>query len=339
MGTVIKQIEYYFPEKEVNNKYLSNIFPEYDFLKFEKKVGIKRRYVVDQKTTAFDLAVCAVEKLFSKKEFLKDEIDYLIYCTQSPEYFLPTTACLIQNKCGLKKNIGAIDINQGCSGYTYCLGLAQSLLVDDNINNILIVTSETYSKYINEKDKTNRSIFGDAATATIISSDEKIKNYKFLYGTDGSGANSLIVKNGCSIPYDNNPKEKSYGRGNRYTDNNLYMDGPEVFNFTLREIPSFFEKIVVSNKINIKDIDQIIFHQANKFLLNTLRRLIKIEKDKFYINLEDGGNTVSNTIPIALKKYVEENNLYSVNLKFLLIGFGVGLSWGGGVINTKILNK
>ena len=117
------------------------------------------------------------------------------------------------------------------------------------------------------------------------------------------------------------------------------MDGPEVFNFTLREIPSFFEKIVVSNKINIKDIDQIIFHQANKFLLNTLRRLIKIEKDKFYINLEDGGNTVSNTIPIALKKYVEENNLYSVNLKFLLIGFGVGLSWGGGVINTKILNK
>ena len=185
---------------------------------------------------------CAVEKLFSKKEFLKDEIDYLIYCTQSPEYFLPTTACLIQNKCGLKKNIGAIDINQGCSGYTYCLGLAQSLLVDDNINNILIVTSETYSKYINEKDKTNRSIFGDAATATIISSDEKIKNYKFLYGTDGSGANSLIVKNGCSIPYDNNPKEKSYGRGNRYTDNNLYMDGPEVFNFTLREIPSFLKK-------------------------------------------------------------------------------------------------
>ena len=140
-------------QRKVDNKYLSNIFPEYDFLKFEKKVGIKRRYVVDQKTTAFDLAVCAVEKLFSKKEFLKDEIDYLIYCTQSPEYFLPTTACLIQNKCGLKKNIGAIDINQGCSGYTYCLGLAQSLLVDDNINNILIVTSKLIPNTLMKKIK------------------------------------------------------------------------------------------------------------------------------------------------------------------------------------------
>ena len=336
MGAIIKHISYCFPKKAITNKDLSKKFKSYNFERFEKKVGIKKRYVCTKNETALDLALNSVEKLFKENNINKDQVGFLIYVTQSPEYFLPTTACIIQDKCGLPKNMGAIDINLGCSGYSYAVGMATKLL-SESIKNILIVTSETYSKYINDLDKTNKLIFGDASTASIITNDENYGDYEFLYGSDGAGANSLIVKNGCTFPIESSPDVKTYGSDNRYTDNNIYMNGPEVFNFTLKTIPQFFNKIINANKINIEDIDHIILHQANKFMLNTLRKKMKLNSDKFFIDLEDGGNTVSNTIPIAIKKYCEKNINNSKKIhKILILGFGVGLSWSGGVINLKI---
>lgn len=325
MSCKIAKIQYYLPEIKVTNDDLKNIFPEYDFSNFEKKVGIKNRYVVSEKETALDLAIKACEKLFNEVE--KDSVDFVLLCTQSPEYFLPTTACILQDKLGLKKSIGALDFNLGCSGYIYGLAMAKSLIASKIAKNILLVTAETYSKYIHPKDRSNRSIFGDAATATLITASDEDSFGEFKFGTDGSGFDKLIVKNGCSrFSFDNLVKEKFFGTNNIYTDNHLYMDGPEIFNFTSREIPSFTKELLSKNNLDKENIDQYIFHQANAFMLNFMRKMIGISKEKFFIDLEDGGNTVSCTIPIALKKYIDKGNK---NQTLVLVGFGVGLSWGG----------
>ena len=330
MGAIIKGIEYIYPENKVTNDDLSLQFPDYDFSKFEEKVGIKNRYWVEENETALDLAIKACEKLFLR--FSKDTIDYVLYCTQSPEYYLPTTACILQDKLKLPKNIGALDFNLGCSGYTYGISLAKGLVNSNQAKNVLLVTAETYSKYLHPRDRSNRAIFGDAATATLISFDKKEGVGEFMFGTDGSGYDKLIVKNGGSkFSYNPNAKEISYGTNNTYSDNHLYMDGPEVFNFTNEVIPNFTKEVLHKNNLNVEDISQFVFHQANAFMLNFMRKRLKASKENFFVDLEDGGNTVSCTIPIALKKYsknIKGNQMQAI----VLVGFGVGLSWAGGIV-------
>lgn len=335
MGAQIKKIEYVFPEVMITNEDLKKDFPDYDFERFEEKVGIKRRYIVSEDETALDLAEKACNKLF--KNFDKEKIDYILYCTQSPEYFLPTTACILQDRLGLRKNIGALDFNLGCSGFTYGVNLANALILSGQVENVLLVTAETYSKFIHPKDKTNKSIFGDAAAATLISKTEDDNILKFKFGTDGSGYDKLIVKNGCSkFPLDPDAEQINYGTDNIYTDNHLYMNGPEVFNFTTKVIPDFVKEIMADNKLEIEKVDQFVFHQANSFMLDFLRKRVKIPKENFYNDLSDGGNTVSCTIPIALKRYTDSLDECK-HLTIGIVGFGVGLSWSGGII--KINNK
>lgn len=332
MGAIIDGIEYVFPKRKITNEALQSEFPKYDFQKFEKKVGIASRFVISENETAFDLAVKACEKLFTRN-FDKSNIDYVLYCTQSPEYFLPTTACILQNKLGLKKNIGAFDFNLGCSGFTYGISFAKALIETNQAKKVLLVTAETYSKFIHEKDRTNRSIFGDAAAATIISHSEEDHIGKFLFGTDGSGYDKLIVKNGAGKHnFDPNCEIKEYGTGNKYSDNHLYMNGPEVFNFTAGVIPKFTKEVLEENALDKNQINQYIFHQANAFMLNFMRKRIKVSEEKFYINLKESGNTVSCTIPIALKDYSQK---ITSSEKIMLIGFGVGLSWSGGLITIN----
>lgn len=333
MGAVIKAIEYVYPEQKISNDDLSHQFPSYDFSKFEEKVGIKNRYWVGEGETAFDLAKQACNKLL--ENFDKQLVDYVLYCTQSPEYFLPTTACILQDYLGLRKNVGALDFNLGCSGFAYGVSLAKGLINSGQASNVLLVTAEAYSKYLHPNDRSNRAIFGDAAAATLISFSPEEQIGEFLFGTDGSGYDKLIVKNGCSrFPFDASAKEIVYGTNNVYTDNHLHMDGPEVFNFTSSVIPNFTNEILKKNSISAGVINQFVFHQANAFMLNIMRKRLRIIPEKFYINMDDGGNTVSCTIPIALKKYSEK---ITENENILIVGFGVGLSWSGGLI--KINNK
>ncbi|ELY1992854.1 ketoacyl-ACP synthase III [Flavobacterium psychrophilum] len=333
MGATIKAIEYIFPEQKISNDDLVKQFPDYDFAKFEEKVGIRNRYWVQDNETAFDLAKKACRKLFESID--KEDVDYVLYCTQSPEYFLPTTACMLQDQLGLSKNIGAFDFNLGCSGFTYGVSFAKALINSGQAKNVLLVTAETYSKYLHPKDRSNRAIFGDAAAATLISFTATENIGEFLFGTDGSGYDKLIVRNGCSrSSFEYNPSEIQYGTENTYTNNHLYMNGPEVFNFTNEVIPDFAKEILIKNNLAVDVVDKYVFHQANKFMLNFMRKRLKIKPENFYIDLEDGGNTVSCTIPIALKKYSQKINK-SENI--IIVGFGVGLSWSGGLI--KIDNK
>ena len=330
MGVKIANIEYYLPEKVVTNDQLAKQFPDWSSDKIEKKVGIRERHIVKEDETALDLALRASKKVF--KNYDMDKIDFLMLCTQSPDYYLPTSACILQNKLGLKTNIGAFDFNLGCSGFVYGLALAKSLINSNIAKNILLITSETYTKHIHPKDKGNKTIFGDATAAVIIEKSEKEQIGEFVLGTDGGGCKNLIVPNGgLRNRYDPNAKEIDDGSGSIRTDNNLYMNGPEIFNFTIKAVPKVVAETLEKNNTTLGDLDFVIFHQANKYMNEYLRKKINIPKEKFYLNLLHTGNTVSATIPIAIKDALD-NKLIKKGDKVLLVGFGVGYSWGGTIV-------
>lgn len=330
MGSKINQISYYLPSKILTNNEMEQMFPEWNASKIEEKIGIRERHIVSEDETALDLGCEAAKKLFVN--FDKSQIDFILFCTQSPDYFLPSTACLLQQKLELRTDIGAIDFNLGCSGFIYGLSIAKGLIHTGVAKNVLLVTSETYSKHIHPNDKANRSIFGDGAAATVISYSENEKIFEFTLGTDGSGQNNLIVPTG-GMRKKNIPDGKVWidDGGNFSSDNNLFMNGPEIFNFTIESIPSVIQNALVKNNTTIDNIDYFIFHQANKFMLDYLRKKIKIPREKFYNNLLTTGNTVSSTIPIALKDSIN-NSIVKSEDKVLLCGFGVGYSWGATVI-------
>ena len=330
MGVKITDIEYYLPEKIITNDQLAKEYSDWSSEKIEKKVGIRERHIVNEDETALDLALKAAEKVL--KNYSKDKIDFLLFCTQSPEYYLPSGACILQDRLGLNKNIGAFDYNLGCSGFIYGLAMAKSLINSNIAKNILLITSETYSKHIYPKDKSNRTIFGDAAAATIIKKLETEQIGEFVLGTDGSGYKNLIVPNGgLRNRYDPNAKEIDDGSGSIRTNNNIYMNGPEIFNFTIKAVPKVVSETLKKNNTTLNEIDYVIFHQSNKYMNEYLRKKINIPKNKFCENLLHIGNTVSTTIPIAIKDSLD-NNFIKKNDNVLLVGFGVGYSWGGTII-------
>ena len=330
MSVKILNIEYYLPKTIITNDDLAKQFSDWSSEKIEKKLGIKERHIVKEDETALDLALEAGKKIL--KNYDKDKIDFLLLCTQSPEYYLPSGACILQDRLGLKTNIGAFDYNLGCSGFIYGLAVAKSLINSNIAKNILLITSETYTKHIHPKDKGNKTIFGDAAAAIIIEKSEEEQIGEFVLGTDGSGYEDLIVPNGgLRNRYDVNAKEIDDGSGSIRTDNNLYMNGPEIFNFTIKAIPKVVDEILAKNNITLDDLDYVIFHQANKYMNEYLRKKINIPKEKFYLNLLHTGNTVSATIPIAIKDALD-NKLIKRGDKVLLVGFGVGYSWGGTIV-------
>ena len=332
MSAKIQKITIALPKKEVSNEELAKEFPDYNFERFEKRVGIKNRYVSTKNESVVSLAINAAEKLFKTSSIKKEDIDFLVLCTQSPDYKLPTSACILQDKLSLRTDIAAFDFNLGCSGYVYGLMLAKSLVSKER-KNLLLITSETYSKYIHPRDRANRLIFGDAAAATLIQYDNENKIGNFIFGTDGSGFDKLIIKNGGGkYLVQQNINLKKYGSDNFYDDNHLYMDGPEIYNFTSTKIPNIISQTLLKNNLNIDSIDNFILHQANKLLLNQIRVSLKIPPEKFEINLRNYGNTVSSTIPIALKEYLDRRDKKNINQNIVLTGFGVGLSWASCII-------
>jgi 3-oxoacyl-[acyl-carrier-protein] synthase III len=329
----IRAISYYLPENILKNEEISSNFPDWSAEKISAKTGIYERRVAGENETACDLAKKAALKLFKEYTVNTSEIDFLLLCTQSPDYFLPTTACILHDELGLNNSCGALDFNLGCSGYIYGLSLAKGLISSSAAKNILLITSETYSKHIHESDKGNLTIFGDGAAATLISANignGLISNFQF--GTDGSGAKNLIVKNGgfrnpilCGKDLFN---ESEFIKNDDF----LYMNGQEIFSFTTKSVPILVKNTLEVNSMDIESVDLFIFHQANKFMLNYIRRKLNIPKNKFYIFMENCGNTVSSTIPIALKEAELEGKIQP-GMKVLLVGFGVGYSYGATIVN------
>jgi 3-oxoacyl-[acyl-carrier-protein] synthase-3 len=330
MGCYINKIAIHLPDNILTNDKLSLLFPEWNGNIIYEKIGIKQRHFVSEDETAVDLAIAASEKVLIDYE--RKLIDFVILCTQSPDYLLPTSACIIQDKLGLRNNIGAFDFNLGCSGYIYGLAIAKALINTNLANNVLLIMAETYTKHIHSKDKGNRSIFGDGAAASIISSCSADQIMEFEFGTDGKGKDNLIIPNG-GMRNKYNPLDEDYlDNSNNIRNNNcIYMNGPEIFNFTIEKIPDLVKNSLAKNNLTLETIDYVIFHQANKYMLDYLKKKLKIAPEKFYQNMEDTGNTVSATIPIALKDALDKGLVKKGN-KVLLAGFGVGYSWGATVI-------
>jgi len=331
MSVYIKSIGSYLPVRVVDNQEIVRDFPEWSVEKIANKIGVDERRVASEDETATDMAVKAAERLFSKGEVRREDVDFVVFCTQSPDYKLPTSACLIQNRLGLRTNIGAFDYNLGCSGYIYGLAVAKGLVMAGIAGNVLLLTAETYSKYLHPRDKGNRTIFGDAATATVIAREGFAEIGSFSLGTDGSGADNLIVKTGMS----RNPRPEGDLRfdenGNPISSDHLYMNGSEIFSFTQHCVPIVVDDTLQRNGLEKGDVDLFVFHQANKYMLDFLCRKIKIDPQRFYVDMSKVGNTVSNSIPLALESALNRGLLHG-GMWILICGFGVGYSWGGGVL-------
>ncbi len=333
MKAYIKNIAYALPAKAISNEDLVRDFPEWTAEKVADKLGVKQRHVVSETETAADLATQAAENLFKENpDIQRENIDFVLLCTQSPDYFLPTSACIIQHRLGLPTHIGALDFNLGCSGFVYGLSLAKGLVLGGIAKNVLLLTSETYNKHIHPKDKSNRTIFGDAAAACLVSNEGWAEIGNFSLGTDGSGAENLMVKTG-GMRYKEKANDLTFDENDNPTSSDyLYMNGSEILSFTLEAVPLLVADTLQKNSMQQADIDLFVFHQANKYILNFLRKMIKIEEEKFYYYIENVGNTVSSTIPIALYEAKKENKLTG---NILLAGFGVGYSWGGVILKVN----
>ena len=327
------RLAYYLPPTTLDNGALASLYEGWSPEKIHAKTGIDSRHVADENVTAVDLAEQAAHSIFSKHGVSPDEIDFVLFCTQSPDYKLPSSACILQNRLGISRNAGALDFNLGCSGFIYGLALAKGLVTGGMSTNVLLLTAETYSKYVHPLDKSARTIFGDGAAAALIDADAAKSIGNFVFGTDGSGADKLIVKTGgARAPFVPNAETVVDASGNRRTINNLFMSGPDIFNFTLEIVPSTMDAVCAKNGISRDDVDLFVFHQANRFMLDTIRKINFIAQDKFYVDIADTGNTVSSTIPIALIRAQEKGRLKQ-GMKVMVMGFGVGLSWGATIID------
>ncbi|MDR3197586.1 MAG: ketoacyl-ACP synthase III [Planctomycetaceae bacterium] len=344
----IRSIAYYLPKNYLGNAELAQSFPNWTEEKIVFKLGIERRPIAAADETAADMGVKAAENLFENGCCEPEEIDFLLFCTQSPDYFLPTSACLIHERLGLPKSCGALDFNLGCSGYIYGLSLAKGIIETGSARNVLFITSETYSKYINREDRASRPLFGDGASATLISAvpvctentaatvTETLMG-PFVFGTDGSGADLLIVPaGGHRMPKTpETAMEIPDGKGNIRSKEQLKMHGPGIFSFAIDRVPPLVEELLNKSGKTREEIGCYIFHQANKYMLDRLRELCRLEGLNYFNNMMQRGNTVSSSIPIAIVD-AWRAGILKPKQQTMLIGFGVGLSWGGTLIQLPI---
>lgn len=326
----IRRFEKYLPAEVLTNFEISKQFPEWGVARISEKTGIEARHIAAKDEYSSSLGVAAAQKLLSSVELDVSEFDYLIAVSQTPDFILPGIAPLIHRELQMNLSAGAIDVNLGCSGFVYALGLAKGLIESGQAKNILLVTSDTYSKLLNPEDKSVRTIFGDGATATWISSGgDEDSIMGFSYGTDGSGAQHLSVPNGGMRPGDDlSSKASAAARNFSSSQYDLFMNGPEIFNFTLREIGKTLEDVLEKSNLSLDLVDYVVFHQANAFMLKHLISKLDIPPQKAPILMKDWGNTVSGTIPMALTELYQRGEVRS-GTRLVLLGFGVGLSWAG----------
>tara|TARA_B100001964_G_scaffold224343_1_gene271069 strand:- start:62 stop:1039 length:978 start_codon:yes stop_codon:yes gene_type:complete len=315
MKVTIKSIEYYLPPTTEDGNVLKKENPDWSIEDIEKKTGVDVRYISAPEQTATDMAALAAEKILSSG-LQKKEIEFLILITQSPDYALPTSACILQDRLGLDKSCMAFDVNLGCSGFIYGLAIAGALIDAGLVHNGLLLCSDTYSKYIDKTDRTCRPLFSDAASAALLSSSDHNDIGPFEMGTDGSGFNNLIL-----------PSSGTRVNDQQADDKNLFMNGSEIFMFTMDMVPKCVNTLLDKSGTQIEDIDLFIFHQASKLVIDNIIRRLNLPEEKVYVNYNQIGNTVSASIPIALSQALQERRLKN-NDQVMLVGFGVGYSWG-----------
>ena len=291
--------------------------PDWQADRLFAKTGIMQRHLATPEESPLSLAVDACERVLDDAG--RNYVDGLIYVTQSPESTIPTTACLLHERLGLAENCLAFDLNQGCSGFVYGLSMASGLIGTEQITRCLLVCAEGYSKYISPQDRTCRPIFSDGASAVIIEAGGSGDIGPFVFATDGTGAPNLTLKKNNGVA----------GVGDQI----LHMNGPKVLEFTMEAVPAYVSRLIDKAELGIGDIDMFVFHQASKVVLDRVRRKLDINEAKMFRNYRDMGNTVSATIPVAMKQ-AQSAGILAPDMTVLIMGFGVGYSLAGCIVRT-----
>ncbi len=339
----LNAISYYLPEVKISNEEIVADYQKYGGPQpipsaedLYKQCGVRNRYRAHYDETTRDLSRRSAERLFDDWKVDRDKIDYIIMVSDALEFKGPTTACLLQNDLGLKTEVGAIDVLHGCTGFIYGLSLAKALIAIDQASNVLVITGDVPTKVIHPEDADLRAIFSDAAASTLVSRGPvqgglNASVGEFVFGSDGTGEKNLWVERSATKepadiewlePYKHLPTKLGGGR--------LRMNSPQIFLFALRKVPKLIDSILEKHNLQKEEIDYFVLHQANGTMLEFLRKRMKIPKEKFVLNIENVGNTVSASIPIALKDLIDAG--VQPGSKVLLAGFGIGYSWGGTVL-------
>jgi len=328
MSLIIKSIEYYLPNNIVTNDDLQKENPDWNMDKVSEKSGVYQRCIARENETAYDLSVKACDKLFQKND--KKDIDGIIYCTQSPDYIMPSNSFLLHNYLKLENRVFAYDFNHACTGYIYCLAMANAFIKSGMAKNILLVNADTYSKYTNRKDRSTRILFGDGAAATIV---KESNNNRGIIDIEleslGSGYDKFwIPAGGHRLPKTESTSiEIQNAKGNIRSQNDIEMDGLGVWSFINSVAPKQLNRVLKRNNLDKDDIDQFVFHQASLMTLKSIISSMKLNEEKVFINIKNIGNTVSSSIPIALKDAIDQDTIGNGST-VILSGFGVGLSYG-----------
>jgi 3-oxoacyl-[acyl-carrier-protein] synthase-3 len=318
MSCYLAAISHYLPDNVVTNADLATENPGWEPEKLYRKTGIRQRHVASANETAADLGTQAAQRLLERSNFDRGSIDTLIVGTQSPDHFLPGDSALLQERLGLPTTCAAFDVTLGCSGYTYGLWLARALILSGSSRHILLVSTDTYSRYCEPHDVTTVTLFGDAAGATLLTGEPRgalAEVGPTILGTDGRGACNLIVRDGAarSSTHAGSPPR-------------LFMNGPEILSFTLDSVKTGIERLLDVTHLNWDQVDLFLMHQANRFLLENLRLKMGIDPERLPIDVEQIGNTVNASIPLLISRMIERGQLTGPRT-CVLAGFGVGYSW------------
>jgi 3-oxoacyl-[acyl-carrier-protein] synthase-3 len=314
MNTCVTDLAYYLPERVIDNEFLAEQCG-IDRAFLDQKVGIKERRMAAPDETTSSMAARAAKEILAQSRTAVDQIDLLILCTQNPDYRLPTTACLLHGVLGLSKDCACFDVNLGCSAFTYALSIADAMVKASRAKKALLVMADQYTKIIDYHDKNTAGLFGDAASAALLASCRDGAGILDVdLGTDGSGAMHLIAPNSGVA--------REEGRGSC-----LYMNSREIMRFSLMTVPSSIRRVLSRNGLEKHDVKQFVFHQANRYMLQEVQRVLQLAPEQMLIDMEKVGNTVSSSIPIAWKHFIDAGKQQPDDL-LVLCGFGVGLSWG-----------
>lgn len=335
INTGISGITAAVPKRVINNYENDLYFKKEDIKEIVDKIGVVQRRFADEKTCSSDLCFAAAEKLIHEMKINKEEIDLLIFISQTPDYRMPATSILLQERLGIPVSAIAFDINLGCSAFLYGLTVAYSMISAGGIRKALILDGETRSKVYSQKDRKTAFLFGDAGIAALIEPNEKFSKSFFSLNSDGSRESLIKIPAGGyrNMSSFETLKEKVVDEyGNIRSDENGYMNGADVFNFVIREVPKDFTRIFEFSKTDISSIDYFIFHQANSYINGFLAKKLKLPESKIPSTIEKYGNTSSVSIPLTIVSELKDK--LSKRNRLLLSGFGVGLSWGTAIIEV-----
>ncbi len=317
------------PENRVGLEQLAEQFGAEEAQRISESIGIRSRPIVPDGQCSSDLCLAAAEKLLDDLGWERESIEAVIFVSQTPDHQLPATACILQHRLGLPSTCLAFDVNLGCSGYVYGLSIASQFITSGSIKRALVLVGDTLSHLVSEQDKSTSPLFGDAGTATALQHRADAPAMTFTLGTDGQGAQHLIIPAGMhrQRPGPESAERTEREAGNLRSDEQLFMDGAQVFSFTLAKIPKLVRSALVAAEWTLDDVDAVVMHQANTFMLTHIAKRLKIPSEKLVLAMKDYGNTSCASIPLAINTALAEK-ISQQSMRLVLVGFGVGWSWG-----------